>query len=191
VTAISSGVTLPRDLVRRHDPTALTPVVHLSAPFVPSPGASAMTTRAYVEHEAASENDLVNLFLAVLLGICVGYTGLAVANTVLMATYGRRQELVTLHRTGATPGQAVRLVVVESLLAVVLGVALGLAVAVPALFEARAGLQDEIGAPVTLVMPWLWLVFVAGGCALLATFASFVPFLRRGLLSGGARTMAG
>ena len=81
--------------------------------------------------------------------------------------------------------------VVESLLAVVLGVALGLAVAVPALFEARAGLQDEIGAPVTLVMPWATLAAVAGGCALLAACASTLPFLRRRMLSVGARTMAG
>ncbi|MFC5003421.1 FtsX-like permease family protein [Dactylosporangium cerinum] len=192
VSSVSSAsVELPRDLVRLHDPNALTPVVQLSGPFVTSPGAVSMTARAYVEREADEENDLVDLFLAVLLGISVGYTALAVANTVLMATYGRRQEFLTLHRTGATPGQTVRVVVVESLLAVVLGIALGLAVAVPALFEARAGLQDEIGAPVTLVMPWLWLGFVAGGCALLAAFASFVPFLRRGLLSGGARTMAG
>ncbi|GAA3225499.1 FtsX-like permease family protein [Dactylosporangium siamense] len=192
VSSISSAsVELPRDLVRLHDPNALTPVVQLSAPFVASPGAVSMTARAYVEREADEENDLVDLFLAVLLGISVGYTALAVANTVLMATYARRQEFVTLHRTGATPGQTVRVVIVESLLAVVLGVALGLAVAVPALFEARAGLQEEIGAPVTLVMPWPWLLLVAGGCALLAAFASFMPFLRSGLLSGGARTMAG
>ncbi|MEV4509849.1 ABC transporter permease [Dactylosporangium sp. NPDC049525] len=191
VSPVSSDLTLPRDLVRRHDPTALTPVVHLSGAFVPSPGAASMNARAYVEREAAAENDLVDLFLAVLLGISVGYTALAVANTVLMATYARRQELITLHRTGATAAQTMRVVVVESLLAVALGVLLGLAVAVPALFEARAGLQDEIGAPVTLVMPWSTLAFVAGGCALLAAFASSLPFLRRGMLSGGARTMAG
>ncbi|MEV0131964.1 ABC transporter permease [Dactylosporangium sp. NPDC050688] len=194
VSAVSSPLSameLPRDLVRRHDPNALTPVVHLSGPFVPSPGATAMTARAYVEREASAENDLIDLFLAVLLGISVGYTALAVANTVLMATHARRQELVTLHRTGATAGQTIRVVVVESLLAVVLGVALGLAVAVPALFEARAGLQDEIGAPVTLVMPWATLAAVAGGCALLAACAGTLPFLRRGMLSVGARTMAG
>ncbi|GAA1522256.1 hypothetical protein GCM10009827_042970 [Dactylosporangium maewongense] len=191
VTGSSDSVLLPRDLVRRHDPTAMAQVVHLSDAFVPSPGAVAMTARAYVEREAASENDLVNLFLAVLLGISVGYTGLAVANTVLMATYGRRQELATLRRTGATTDQTARFVVVESLLAVTLGVLLGLAVAVPALFEARAGLQEEVGAPVTLVMPWATLAAVAGACALLATFASLVPFLRRRMLSVGARTMAG
>ncbi|WP_327006282.1 FtsX-like permease family protein [Dactylosporangium sp. NBC_01737] len=191
VSAVSSVLSIPRELVRLHDPTALTPVVHLSGAFVPSPGATSMTARAYVEREAASENDLVDLFLAVLLGISVGYTALAVANTVLMATYGRRQELITLHRTGATPAQAMRVVVVESLLAVALGTLLGLAVAVPALFEARAGLQDEIGASVTLVMPWSTLALVAGICALLAAFASLLPFLRRRMLSGGARTMAG
>ena len=160
-------------------------MVQLSGPFVASPGAVSMTARSYVEREAAAENDLVDLFLAVLLGISVGYTALAVANTVLMATYARRQELVTLHRTGATPGQTVRVVVVESLLAVVLGVALGLAVAVPALFEARAGLQDEIGAPVTLVMPWATLAFVAGGCALLAAFASYRAVSAARALVGG------
>ena len=84
-----------------------------------------------------------------------------------------------------------RVVVVESLLAVALGVVLGLAVAVPALFEARAGLQDEIGAPVTLVMPWSTLALVAGGCALLATFAALYRFCGARILSGGARTMAG
>ncbi|MET7425297.1 ABC transporter permease [Dactylosporangium sp. NPDC005555] len=191
VTDISDTVLLPRDLVRRHDPTALTQVVHLSGSFVPSPGATSMTAREYVSREAASENDLVDLFLAVLLGISVGYTALAVANTVLMATRARREELVTLHRTGATVAQTARFVVVESLLAVAIGVLLGLAVAVPALYEARAGLQDEIGAPVTLVMPWLWLAGVAGVCALLAAFAALLPFLRRGMLSVEARTMAG
>ncbi|MFF5226157.1 FtsX-like permease family protein [Dactylosporangium sp. NPDC000521] len=191
VTGSSDSVLLPRDLVRQHDPTAMAQVVHLSGAFVPSPGAVAMSARAYVEREEAGENDLVDLFLAVLLGISVGYTGLAVANTVLMATYGRRQELETLRRTGATTGQAARFVVAESLLAVAIGVALGLAVAVPALFESRAGLQEEIGAPVTLVMPWATLAAVAGACALLATFAALLPFLRRGLLSVGARTMAG
>jgi putative ABC transport system permease protein len=64
-------------------------------------------------------------------------------------------------------------------------------VAVPALFEARAGLEDEIGADVTLVMPWGTLAAVVGVCALLAVAASTLPFLRRGGLSGATRTMAG
>ncbi|GGM32372.1 FtsX-like permease family protein [Dactylosporangium sucinum] len=192
-------VVLPRALVRAHDPTALTEVVYLSGAFAPTAGAEELTARAYVERRAAVEGDLIDLFLAVLLGISVGYTGLAVANTLLMATYGRRQEFTTLHRTGATTGQTLRVVVVEALVAVGAGTLLGLAVAVPALFEARAGLAEEIGADVTLVMPWGTLAAVVGVCGALAVAASTLPFLRRGGLpllrrgdlSAGARTMAG
>ncbi|MET7395061.1 FtsX-like permease family protein [Dactylosporangium sp. NPDC005572] len=192
-------VVLPRALVRTHDPTALTEVVYLAGPFTPVAGAEELTARAYVERQAAEEGDLINLFLAVLLGISVGYTGLAVANTLLMATYGRRQEFVTLHRTGATTGQTLRVVVVEAMVAVAAGTLLGLAVAVPALFEARAGLAEEIGADVTLVMPWGTLAAVVGVCGGLAVTASALPFLRRGGLpllrrggsAAGARTMAG
>ncbi|MFI5906651.1 FtsX-like permease family protein [Dactylosporangium sp. NPDC051541] len=193
VTALAAqdGFSLPRDLVRVHDPAALTQVVYLQHGFVPAPGAVALTARSYVEREAAEEGDLIDLFLAILLGISVGFTGLAVANTLLMATNARRPEFVTLHRAGATTGQAVRVVVSEALLSVLMGSLLGLAVAVPALFEARAGLQDEIGAAVTLVMPWGTLVVVVSVCGVLAALASSLPLLRRRAGGPSARTMAG
>jgi putative ABC transport system permease protein len=178
------SVRLPRDLVRAHDPAALTDVVYLAGDFVPAAGAEWMTARAYVQRTAAEEGDLIDLFLAVLLGISVGYTGLAVANTLLMATFARRGEFATLHRAGASAGQIVRVTVSEALLSVLVGALLGLAVAVPALFEARAGLQDEIGAPVTLVMPWATLAAVVSVCGVLAALAALGGAAR-------ARTMAG
>ncbi|GAA2367510.1 ABC transporter permease [Dactylosporangium salmoneum] len=192
VAAVSEGpVKLPRDLLRAHDPAALTDVVYLSGDFVPAPGAERMTARAYVERKAAEEGDLIDLFLAVLLGISVGYTALAVANTLLMATHARRPEFLTLHRAGATRAQAARVVVSEALLSVLVGALLGLAVAVPALFEARAGLQDEIGAPVTLVMPWFTLAAIVSVCGILAALGSVLPLLRAGKGALWARTMAG
>ncbi|GAA3276009.1 ABC transporter permease [Dactylosporangium vinaceum] len=189
--AAQDWVSLPRDLVRRHDPAALTDVVYLAGGFVQSPGAIVMTARSYVEREAAEEGDLIDLFLQVLLGISVGFTGLAVANTLLMATNARRPEFVTLHRAGATTGQTLRVVVSEALLSVLMGSLLGLAVAVPALFESRAGLQDEIGSPVTLVMPWGTLATVVSVCAGLAVLAASLPLLRPGAGGSPARTMAG
>jgi putative ABC transport system permease protein len=118
-----------------------------------------------------------------------------VANTLLMATNARRSEFLTLHRAGATVGQTVRVVVSEALLSVLVGSLLGLAVAVPALYEARAGLQDEIGAAVTLVMPWGTLAAVVGVCGLLAAVAAALPLLRPRSRAGSggpaARTMAG
>ncbi|MEV6925969.1 ABC transporter permease [Dactylosporangium sp. NPDC051485] len=191
VSASSLTLQLPRDLLRAHDPAALTDVVYLSGDFVPAPGAERMTARAYVERKAAKEGDLIDLFLAVLLGISVGYTALAVANTLLMATHARRPEFLTLHRASATRAQAARVVVSEALLSVLIGALLGLAVAVPALFESRAGLQDEIGAPVTLVMPWVTLASIVGVCALLAALGSVLPLLRTGRGARWARTMAG
>ncbi|WP_432985765.1 FtsX-like permease family protein [Dactylosporangium sp. CA-233914] len=182
---------LPRDLVRAHDPSALADVVYLAGDFVPSPGAERMTARQYVEREAAEEGDLIELFLAVLLGISVGYTALSVANTLLMATNARRHEFRTLHRAGASAGQTARVVVSEALLAVLVGSLLGLAVAVPALLEARAGLEEEIGAAVTLVMPWGTLAAVVGVCAVLAAAAAALPILRRPGGGRPARTMAG
>jgi len=170
------SVRLPRDLLRAHDPVALTEVVYLSGGFTSSPGAESITARQYVERKLAEEGDLVDLFLIVLLSIAVGYTALAVANTLLMAGNARRPEFLTLHRAGATAGQAARAVVAEALLAVLVGTLLGLAVAVPALFEARAGLQDEIGAHVTLVMPWGTLIAVVSACAVLAAGAAAWPF---------------
>ncbi|MEU7870191.1 ABC transporter permease [Dactylosporangium sp. NPDC049140] len=194
VAAVSDrvgSVELPRDLVRAHDPAALTDVVYLAGDFAPAPGAVRMTARQFVEREAAEEGDLIDLFLGVLLAISVGYTGLAVANTLLMATNARRPEFDTLHRTGATTGQIVRVVVSEALLCVLVGSLLGLAVAVPALFESRAGLQDEIGAPVTLVMPWGTLAAVVSVCGVLAVLAAVLPTLRARGGGAVARTMAG
>jgi putative ABC transport system permease protein len=82
-------------------------------------------------------------------------------------------------------------VVTEALLSVLAGSLLGLAVAVPALFEGRAGLQEEIGAPVTLVMPWATLAAVVSVCAGLAALAAALPFLRGRGGAAWARTMAG
>ncbi|WP_432835116.1 FtsX-like permease family protein [Dactylosporangium sp. CA-092794] len=189
--AFPDSVVLPRDLIRAHDPAALTPVVYLAGDFVPAPGAERLTARQYVDRKAGEEADLVDLFLAVLLGIAVGYTALSVANTLLMATHARRAEFLVWHQAGATTGQSVRVVVAEALLAVLVGALLGLAVAVPALLEARAGFQEEIGRPVSLVMPWGTAAAVVSACAALAAAAAAWPFLRRRPGSATARTMAG
>jgi hypothetical protein len=57
-------------------------------------------------------------------------------------------------------------------------------VGVPALFESRAGVQEKIGAAVTLVMPWGTPAAVVSACGLLAALAALGGEAR-------ARTMAG
>ncbi|WP_345672144.1 ABC transporter permease, partial [Streptomyces phyllanthi] len=64
----------------------------------------------------------------VVLGIALTYAGIALAGTLLMATSARGPELRALRLAGATRGQVLGAVVGESLLAVAVGVVLGLVV---------------------------------------------------------------
>ncbi|WP_433290649.1 FtsX-like permease family protein [Actinoplanes sp. CA-030573] len=180
VTAGATGVVLTRDAVRRHDPAALTGAVLLSGPPVAQAGARAMTAREYVQIDIDDEGRLVDLFLTVLIGLTVGYTGLAVANTLLMATAARRAEFRAMRLAGATTGQVVRVTTAEAVLAVVVGTVLGGAVAVVSLEGVRSAVEAELGRAVPLVVPWAATTTVTALCALVAALATAGPVLRAG-----------
>ncbi|MGW7078662.1 FtsX-like permease family protein [Streptomyces sp. NPDC054866] len=105
------------------------------------------------------------LGLLVLLGIALIYTAISLAGTLLMATSVRGPELRSLRMAGATEGQ-VRLVIAgESLLAVGVGAALGLAVTLLNLGTLSAGLS-RLSAPAgVLVVPWGVVGVAVGVCA--------------------------
>ncbi|MEU4236716.1 ABC transporter permease [Actinoplanes sp. NPDC026619] len=173
------GILVPRDLVRQHDPAALTDSVLLSGAPVAATGARAMSARAYVQADIDEEGDLIDLFLLVLIGLTVGYTGLAVANTLLMATAARRPEFRALRLSGATDGQILRVTSAEALLAVAVGTVLGAAVAAISLGGVRAAVEAELDRTVALVIPWAAAAAVITVCALVALAATTVPVLRR------------
>ena len=136
---------LPRDLVRAHDPSALT----LTA-FVRGAPPAAVTRRAAVlvadplDYSSNDDEDrLVWLFVLVMVGMSVGYTSIAVANTLVMATGDRRHDFRVLRLAGATDRQILRMVGAETGLVVLFGVALGVAVALPALLGIRAALAES------------------------------------------------
>ncbi|WP_157245025.1 ABC transporter permease [Nonomuraea typhae] len=54
-------------------------------------------------------------------GVAVLYTGVAVANTLVMSTRRRSRELALLRAAGATPGQVLRMVAAEAALVVTIG----------------------------------------------------------------------
>ncbi|GIF22498.1 putative ABC transport system permease protein [Actinoplanes tereljensis] len=172
------GMLVPRELVRRHDPAALTEAVLLSGSPVAAVGARAMTARDYVQADLDEEGELVDLFLAVLIGLTVGYTGLAVANTLLMATAARRPEFRTLRLSGASGGQILRVTSAEALLAVAVGTMLGGAVAVASLGGFRAAVEAELSRPVPLVIPWGTAATVIATCAVIALAATALPVMR-------------
>jgi putative ABC transport system permease protein len=179
VRADSPGpVVLPRDVVAAHDPSALADTVLLRGPAVPAVGMRALTTRAYVQIGVDDEGRLIRLFLAVLIGLSVGYTGLAVANTLLMATAARRAEFGALRLAGAGTGQVLRVTSAEALLAVLVGTLLGVAVAVVSLTGVQRAVAAELARHVPLIIPWGGATLVTLACALVALPATAVPVLR-------------
>ncbi|MGW7085324.1 FtsX-like permease family protein [Streptomyces sp. NPDC054871] len=119
------------------------------------------------------------LGLLVLLGIALIYTAISLAGTLLMATSVRGPELRSLRMAGATEGQ-VRLVIAgESLLAVGVGAALGLAVTLLNLGTLSAGLS-RLSAPAgVLVVPWGVVGVAVGVCAVVGAGAGVMGARRR------------
>jgi putative ABC transport system permease protein len=169
---LPSPVVLPRAVVRDHDPSALTPFVFSAGvplSTVDTPGAAVVDPLVFSSDD--EEDRLVWLFALVMVGMSAGYTGIAVANTIVMATGDRRHDFAVLRLAGATARQIVRTVAAETGLVVLVGVALGVAVALPALFGIRSALAESVGGPVALVLPWPVLGVVVAVCAGLALTA--------------------
>ncbi|WP_412538929.1 ABC transporter permease [Longispora sp. K20-0274] len=173
---------LPRATVRAHDPAALTQLAYVDG--VPLPdlraavaglGATAVAGGDYESDSSARDDVLVRIFVLTLIGLSVGYTGIAVANTLVMATAGRRRDFAVLRLSGGTVGQVLRVVATEALMVVGIGAALGLGVAVAALVGVRTGLAQALGAPVALLIPWGSVGAIVGACLLLALAASVLP----------------
>jgi putative ABC transport system permease protein len=171
-------ILLPRELVRRHDPGALTAAVLLDGPATPATGVRVLTARDYVQLDIDAEGEIVGIFLAVLLALGVGYTGLAVANTLLMATAARRGEFRALRLAGGGTSHVLRVTSGEALLAVLTGTLLGGGVALVCLLAARRSIEDELGEAIELVVPWGQNAAVAVLCALIAVLAAGLPVLR-------------
>jgi putative ABC transport system permease protein len=174
---LPSPVLLRRATVRVHDPSALTPharvtgsdVSTVDAALAGAPGARAIAASEYRDDD---EDRLVWLFALIVVVVSVGYTGIAVANTVAMATVDRRPDLALLRLTGATRAQVMRAVVGETALGVALGATVGFAVALPALLGIRVALQEMTGGPVALVLPWAHTAAAVFACTVFALTAA-------------------
>ncbi|MFF7561313.1 FtsX-like permease family protein [Streptomyces pseudovenezuelae] len=123
-------------------------------------------------------------FLLVL-GIALLYTGISLANTMVMATSDRVRDLAVLRLAGATRRQVLRLVGAEALTVVTVGAVLGLLVAGLNL----AGMRGALGllsVRSSVPMPWPELAVVGGACAVLAVTFSVLPAawtMRRGAVA--------
>jgi putative ABC transport system permease protein len=176
-----AGVLVSRDLVRAHDRSVLADEAFVTrdvpATLPAGLGARVVDAQTYAVEADAEEDRLVWIFTVLLVIVSAGYTAVAIVNTLMMSAAGRIRDLAVLRLSGATTWQVLRTVAAESALVVVLGTALGLSVALPALLGMRAGLEEEMGTAVALVLPWPLILGVVGACLLLAAGAAVIMSL--------------
>ncbi|AVT31811.1 ABC transporter permease [Plantactinospora sp. BC1] len=197
--SIPAQLLLAREVVRAHDPSALTEAVFTTAATGPDDGgadrravlgARLVGVAEYAAERDAAEDRLVWLATLILIGVSAGYTAIALANTLLMATAHRARELLLLLRAGATVRQVLGTVAAESGLVLAIGTALGLLVPAVALLAIRSALSEQLGVPVGLVVPGWTIGSVVAGCVVLALAASVLParlILRAGPGGAGPR----
>ncbi|MEV0780382.1 FtsX-like permease family protein [Streptomyces sp. NPDC050428] len=135
-----------------------------------------LTKDAWMARSHPRSSETTHLGLLLVLGIALLYTGIALANTLVMATSDRVGDLAVLRLTGATKRQVLRLVAAEALVVVAVGSLLGAAVAGLNLLGLRSALALlSVRSP--LVVPWGSLGAVVAASAVLAVVAAVVPAL--------------
>ena len=131
-------------------------------------------TSAYLTASDAQNNHANTLALIAILGMALIYTGIAIANTLVMATATRSRELAALRLSGALPRQVLRTIGVEALLVSGIGILFAAAVTAVTVVGLRHGLAP-FAPSVRLVVPWLPLTGIALACLVTALLASLIP----------------
>ncbi|MFF5900344.1 FtsX-like permease family protein [Streptomyces argenteolus] len=139
-------------------------------------GTRVLTRDAWVAAHHSSTGGTTRAGMLLILGIALLYTGIALANTLVMATSDRVRDLAVLRLAGATHAQVLRLVGVEALMVVAVGAVLGAAVAGLNLLGVKGALELlSVSSPV--VVPWTALGVVLTACAVLAAVSAVLPAL--------------
>ncbi|MER6910765.1 ABC transporter permease [Streptomyces sp. NPDC000594] len=166
---------LPRDLVREHDPAALTGDIFVPEEQRPAnalPGTAVHDAVAYALEDYGTDARLTDRLALMLILIGVGYSAVAVANSMAMAAHARRRDFAVMKSAGGTRGQLLCFAVGETALVVAVGAGLGLLVALPPLAGMAAGFSDATGTDVGLHLSGPVVVGASVGCLVLATGAS-------------------
>lgn len=142
-----------RDLVRAHDPAALTDDI-----FVPAGAKASDAVPGVALHDAAefaladynTDAKLTDSLALMLIVIAVGYSVIAVANSMAMAAHGRRRDFGVMKSAGGTVRQLLFTSAGETTLVVAVGAALGVLVTLPPLAGMAAGLSEATSSDVGL-----------------------------------------
>ncbi|MFI5820412.1 ABC transporter permease [Streptomyces rishiriensis] len=137
-------------------------------------GGEVLTRDAWVRATYPETDRTTRMGFFLVLGIALLYTGISLANTMVMATSDRVRELAVLRLAGATRWQVLRLVGAEALMVVMVGGLLGALVAGLNL----VGMWSALGllsvwTPIEI--PWATLAAALGACAVLAVISAIAP----------------
>jgi putative ABC transport system permease protein len=147
-------------------------------------GMTTVSEAAYVD-DAVDASAGERRLSAVLLLALLAFIALAAANTLVMTTAARREELALLRRTGATPRQLVTMASVEALIAAATAWAIGTAAVIPAVLGVGFGLLGPSGPRLDLTT-----YAALSGLVLLISLTTVVPTVARQLRGTGGRTGA-
>jgi putative ABC transport system permease protein len=137
-------------------------------------GGQVLTRDTWVRAAYPETNRTTRTGLFLVLGIALLYTGISLANTMVMATSDRVRELAVLRLAGATGWQVLRLVGAEALMVVAVGGLLGALVAGINLVSMWSALGLlSVQAPIEI--PWAALAAALGACAVLAVISAVAP----------------
>lgn len=142
-----------RDLVRAHDPAALTDDI-----FVPGdarasaavPGTALHDAVEYALADYETDAELTDSLAMMLIVIAVGYSVIAVANSMAMAAHGRRRDFEVMKSAGGTVRQLLLISAGETSLVIVIGAILGILVTLPPLTGMASGLSQATSSDVSL-----------------------------------------
>ncbi|MFD5514881.1 FtsX-like permease family protein [Streptomyces sp. NPDC127066] len=137
-------------------------------------GGQVLTRDAWVRATYPETNRTTRTGLFLVLGIALLYTGISLANTMVMAASDRVRELAVLRLAGATRWQVLRLVGAEALMVVAVGGLLGALVAGINLVSMWSALR-LLSVRASVEIPWAALAAVLGACAVLAVISAVVP----------------
>ncbi len=137
-------------------------------------GATVVETDDYLSAAGEQEARTNRQGAIAMLGMALVYTGIAIANTLVMATRDRAREFATVRLAGATRRQVLGLVGIEAVLVTCVGVLLAAVVTAVTAAGARHGLAD-LAPSVPVAVPWLPLGAIILACLATAVLASLVP----------------
>ncbi|MEV1039516.1 ABC transporter permease [Streptomyces sp. NPDC050204] len=142
-----------RGLVRAHDPAALTDDIFVPAgsrASVAVPGTARHDALRYALDDYNTDARLTDGLAAMLIVIAVGYSVIAVANSMAMAAHGRRRDYAVMKSAGGTVRQLLAVAAGETALLVVVGAGLGVLVTLPPLAGMASGLSQATSSAVSL-----------------------------------------